>query len=523
MQDRNQCVIDIPTIRRLLGLGLATAIIYAIFSYGGIRSPDSEVEFRTAEALATHHGFAVTHRLPRLDGFGLPIGKDGQYYSLFGPGQPLASVPLVKLAMVLDKTGWYQNVPQFIPVSFYVGDGLFSFVRGEVPPDLEAHAVRFLVCLFNIIVGSLSVCFFFLLAKLLTQSDCAAWITSILFAFGSLMMPYCGTFFSEPLATFFVILSLYCIVWNDLTDQASKNTRLFSLFSSGVFLGMATTVHISSLLFAPFFFGYGTYAFLKTKKSLGSFLVSATIFSAGLVVFLLLLGYFNYARFGNIFETGRTAVASIDYADFVPPWKGLLGLIFSSGKGIVWYCPAAVVSCFFWRPFHRRFPALSWTILGSVLLRLLFIASRSDWHGGFSLGPRYLVMAIPLMILPLSESLAEWIHNRDIRTLWLFFPLVFGCIIQQIYFSLGEVFSFYHMINWTFRGRGINVFQNDALYLEWDKSPLLHLLQAFQGPSLLRLFHWSNGTLFCVCVGLGGALMILEYARSLRKQIGRWH
>jgi hypothetical protein len=515
-------VIDKSTIRQLAGIGMMTAMVYVIFSYGGIRSPDSEVVFRTAEAFATKGTFAVTARLPRLESFGLPTGKDGRYYSLFGPGQPLASVPFVELGLLINKTEWYKSVPDFIPISHYVGDGLFSFVRKEIPPDLEPHALRFLVCFFNIFVGSLCVCFFFLLVKLLTQSDFAARCSAILFAFGSLMMPYSGTFFSEPLATLFVILSFYCLVWNELTNGIPTKQKYFSLLASGLFLGMAITVHLSAILFAPFFFVYGLYPFLKTRWSAREFTVSGVIFSAGVGFFLVLLGYYNYVRFGDVLETGRTVLSKVEYATYVAPWRGLFGLIFGSGKGIIWYCPAAVMSLFFWRSFHKRFPAISYTTLGSVLLRFFFIASRSDWHGGFSLGPRYMVMAIPLMMLPFGNAIADWSRNKDMRSLWLFFLVVFGCVIQQIFFSLGEVFSFFHMINWTFIDHGINVLQYDALYLDWDKSPLFNLLDAKRGPYLMKFLPMSNSALFWVCAGITALLLFLEYVRMLDKYLGRW-
>jgi hypothetical protein len=336
-------------------------------------------------------------------------------------------------------------------------------------------------------------------------------------------MPYAGTFFSEPLATLFVILSVFFLVWNDLDKRTSIRQQYFSVLSAGIFLGMAVTVHISAILFAPLFVLYGVYPFVRTRWFSKEGVLSAIVFCVGIGIFLALLGYYDYFRFGNAFETGRTELSGVTYATFVAPWRGLYGLVLGSGKGIVWYCPGAVISLFFWRPFHKRFPALSYTILGSIVLRLLFIASRSDWHGGFSLGPRLLVMLIPLMMLPFGYAFAQWSNKRDIRMLWLSFALVAGCVFQQIYFSLGEIFSFFHMINWTFMEHGINVFQNDALYLDWDKSPLLFLLDAKRGPFLLRFIPMSNGTALLLCIVLAGTALGVGSIRLLTKTIGRWH
>ncbi len=526
-------MIDKSTVRQLASLGITTAIVYLFFSYGGIRSPDSEVMFRTAEALATNGSFGLTSQPTELknfgptpdptamQNFGLPAGKDGRFYSIFGPGQSLACVPIVELALLINKSGWYKSIPDFVPISHFVGIGVIEFVNGTTPADLKPHALRFLVCFSNVIVGSLCVCFFFLLVKLLTKSDFAARWAAILFAFGSLMMPYSGTFFSEPLATLFVILSLYCLVWNDLTDGISVNQKYFSLLSAGLFLGMATTVHISAILYSPFFFAYGLYPFLRKRWSVKEFMVVGAMFSAGLGLFVGLLGYYNYVRFGNVLETGRTAAHQLAYAVYVAPWRGLFGLVFGSGKGIVWYCPSAVISLFLWRPFHKRFPVLSYTILGSVLSRIVFVASRSDWHGGFSLGPRYLVLAVPLLMLPLGEVIADWTRKETMRTLWLFFLVTLACIFEQIYFSLGEIFSFLHMVKWELLSHGINVLANDALYLDWAYSPLLYLLDAKRGPFLMKYIHLNNGTLFWLCAVLAGMILFLEYVRMFGKYLGR--
>lgn len=87
----------------MAGLFFTAILVYTLFMYGGIRSPDSEVVFRTSEALATRNTFAVPEKLAAWPQFGLPKGRDGQRYSVFGPGQALAAMPLVKLGLWLEQ------------------------------------------------------------------------------------------------------------------------------------------------------------------------------------------------------------------------------------------------------------------------------------------------------------------------------------------------------------------------------------------------------------------------------------
>ena len=50
----------------------------------------------------------------------------------------------------------------------------------------------------------------------------------------------------------------------------------------------------------------------------------------------------------------------------------------------------------------------AWFILALSLTRWVFMACRSDWHGGWAIGPRYLIPAIPFMLVPLADWLERW-------------------------------------------------------------------------------------------------------------------
>jgi hypothetical protein len=132
-------------------------------------------------------------------------------------------------------------------------------------------------------------------------------------------------------------------------------------------------------------------------------------------------------------------------------------------------------------------------------------------------------MAIPLLMLPLGELIADWTRKESKRTLWLFFLVTLACVFEQIYFSLGEVFSFLHIVKWDLLSHGINVLADDALYLDWAYSPLLYLLDAKRGPFLLKYVHMSNGNLFWLCAALAGVILFLEYVRMFKKYLGRRH
>jgi hypothetical protein len=238
---------------------------------------------------------------------------------------------------------------------------------------------------------------------------------------------------------------------------------------------------------------------------------------------LAALGYFNYTRFGNVLQLGYTSNPNVSYGAFVAPWQGLMGLLLSSGKGLLWYCPVVMVGLILWRSFHTRFPALSITLLSAVMFRVCFIASRSDWHAGFSLGPRYLVLIVPLLILPAGETVAAWLRKEHISKLWLFSLLTLVFISEQLYFSVGEIFSFFHTIKWAYTLNGVDPFFHDIIYLDLHASPLLSLLELKRGPFLLRSLSMSNYALWGWTTVIAAGLLFCGNVGLLKRRFGRWH
>jgi hypothetical protein len=242
------------------------------------------------------------------------------------------------------------------------------------------------------------------------------------------------------------------------------------------------------------------------------------VFTAGFGLILALLAYYNFIRFNNIFETGRTIgnASAFYYGVFVIPWQGLWGLLFSPGKGLFVFCPAIILSAIIWITFHKQYRFLSSTILAAAALRLVFIATRSDWHGGFSLGPRYMVMLIPFLMLPIGVWINTMLQKKDVRGLCTFAIVSLLCIAQQLYFSVGEIFSFLHIMKKNAVHQGINVFKDNLLYLNWDLSPLRLLLKGKRGPLFLNFIEINNYALWLCLVLLSALFLCLVYAHVLK-------
>jgi hypothetical protein len=507
-------------IRRCaLAFFVASFDIYSLMSYGGVRSPDSEVVFRTGESLATRGTFAVAEELELWSAFGLPRGNNGNRYSIFGPGESVAIVPLIWLAQVLNETQWYEGVRDFIQPSHYVGNGLHLYMEGRSPSELEPHALRFVVSIFNVLASSLAVVCFLLLLNELVRCYATACLVTVLFAFGTPLFPYSGTLFSEPLATLLCLVSLYCLV-SSSAHSRSHATGPIRLAIAGLSLGAAILTHITAILFVPFFLFYAMYKAFRGNRRLSHLCMAGLCFGAGVAAALAVLGYYNYARFGHVLETGRTVDPRLEYGWFVAPWNGLYGLLFSPGKGLFLYAPAMLPALFLWPRFYRRQRILAVTLLSAALFRLVFIATRSDWSGGFCLGPRHMLMLMPFLLIPWGYFLRDLITKNRTACLWLFGMFVFACVSEQLYFCLGEVFSFLHIIKWKGWATGANVFENNGLYLTWSYSPLKGLLDGKRGPFLLQHLQLSNHALWRVCMAVAGGALFFTIA-CLRRALDR--
>lgn len=149
--------------------------------------------------------------------------------------------------------------------------------------------------------------------------------------------------------------------------------------TAGALLGAAILVRLDSVVLLPVYWvgageKRGYMAFLRT-----------------LIPFALAVMAYNRYRFGSVFDDGHSQdpAMALNLSS-----TGIVGLLFSPGKGLLWYAPmwgVAAVSCRnprLWLPF---------------ILSLLLHGFLYDWTGGTGWGPRFLFPALPLLFLPLLK------------------------------------------------------------------------------------------------------------------------
>ncbi len=463
---------------------------FALTSYAGLRSPDAEVMYETCEALVEDGRFGIDTPSSSWPGFGIAPGRDGRMHSIFGPVPSMVCAPILAALNRALEAGWLTRVEPQPSQNF--GNGLQAFGAGTpIVGDERPHIRRGLMTLvLGSLISALGVLVFFVLSRRLTSDD-SALAAALVYAFASPTWWYSGTFFSEPFAVLFVLLSLLALDGDRPTGAAL----------AGVSLGVAVGAHVTAVLFIPFF------AWIAFRSSAdGRSGRAVAWFCGGLAVPLTLLGIYNSLRFGSPLETGRwanlSAAQTFGYGVFTAPWRALWAMAVSPAKGFVLFFPSVLIAAFAWRSFRRVRPIWADAILAAVVVRYVFIATRSDWHGGFALGPRLLLLAVPLVLL----SVGPWLGTLPARSRFAVLGAAFACSAQQACLVVKDVITAFRYQMIVAENAGALPFENDRIYVEWSLSPWVSLPLMNRAPWLLKTVPVSDVTLI---VGLAGALGVM--------------
>jgi hypothetical protein len=325
-------------------LALGTGLIYLAFLPPGIYSIDGNSLLAVAESIVPRHNVTVPA------GLGIP-GRDGQIYSTWYPLQSLLSIPVVMAA---------SGVSHFLHVPLHF---VAAALAGVVPVVFTAATVA-LVALISLQLGS---------------TLQGARRSALCFAGGTIALAYARTFYAEPLLSLLVAAGIYLVFVR--SNRAILVATLVALFAvlakpTGIFLGPALAVY------------------LLLKKTPARFALTPAV-GAGLGLFLYSL--YNLFRFGNPRYFGPPWVFSLSALP-----EGLAGLLFSPGRGIIWYCPAVLLAILGLRKAWKTKPTEA-LLISALFVGFLGLHSAVPyWHGGWSWGPRYLLPVLPGLMAMMS-------------------------------------------------------------------------------------------------------------------------
>ncbi|MCA9689840.1 MAG: hypothetical protein KC636_09535 [Myxococcales bacterium] len=382
-----------PGWRALLALFLTCASIYLWTAPGRIQFPDDEIVFQTTERLYLDGTLAIPG-IPKRTGeprdrpdgtFGWALGVDGRRYGFFGHGLSIAALPAYALA---DAT--FDHVPH--TWAHAVRSDHFVFHARSPRGDWT----RLVVSLTNCLLTAASACALALWIAALGLGRRAALLTGLAYALGTAAWAYSRTFLSEPLSA----LTLLCGAW--LVARFHQTRAPWRLWAAGLVCGLSAHVHLLNVIALPCFVGYALLPLTPGERRRSRAAIVGALALGAVALAALLVD--QHLRFGSPFETGRYD----HYSRYVAPLEGIVAQLVGPGRSVFVYAPAALVGLWGLRAARRRVPAALWFGLSLLAARLLFVACRSDWWGGWGVGPRYLAPAIPFMLVPLAALLADW-------------------------------------------------------------------------------------------------------------------
>lgn len=416
-----------------LALWLCCAVIYLCCAPGRILYPDDEIVFQTTRALWERGDLAI-EGIPKRTGepedrpdgtFGWAPGVDGRRYGFFGHALSVVALPLYGLGRAA-----IEGAP---PAWRHVIRSDHYFMHRRSP---RADWPRLTVSLTNCFVTAFAVLLLVEWLRALGHRDRVAVLTGLVYALGTSAWPYSRTFLSEPLSAAALLACAWGIAQYHRHRAGEAATARRWLWMAAAVAGLSVHAHVLNLLAIPCLLGYAALPVLREPGALSR---ERTAWAVALLLGCIgpvLLGVTQALRFGSPWETGRYD----HYGYFVDPLPGLVGQLVGPGRSILLYSPALLVALLGWRRALDRRRAAALLVLAVFVTRWGFVSTRSDWWGGWGIGPRYLLPVVPFLLLPLAELLEDLRHAGRGRRIAVALALL-ACVAVELHLSRHSIFE----------------------------------------------------------------------------------
>ncbi len=365
------------------------------------------------------------------------------------------------------------------------------------------------VWLFNVFVVSGIVGMIFCLVRALNFSAASAAIASLTAGFGTNLWAYSQTFFREPLSAFFILGALLLI---QLGRQRRPSARLGSLALAAGSLCLAVLTKQSALFALPALLIFAMPAAGDASHRWARRLVSLPLALLAVISLLMLVDPLpaSLAAFLNEFGLDARYAGAALRAYLLSPG----GSVWGTSPVVLLAIPGCLM---LWRQGRVRLVlAIAMMIIGYVLGHAL--TTGAHWFGGLSWPPRFLLPALPAVMLaaaPLAQKMLSLGRVR-LRLIWIGL-LAYGIWIQFSGVSLS--LSHYSQLLPP-ESQGLaewlpSLFQPQ--YFRWVLLPQLWQALGFD-------FLWTRGQLpiWVLSFGILTAGALYTLIRLLRAPSSRW-
>lgn len=291
---------------------------------------------------------------------------DGLLRTSVEPAQPVLSVPLYWIAYHLP---WVGNV----------------------------HALY----LFAPLVTALAAAVLYLFARSLGYTNRVAVIAALLFGLGTIVWPYTKTYFREPLNMLLILSAAFLAHrWREAFN--AERSGHWSLLAAFIVVTLFSLLSKEAAIIAlPALAAYALPQFkflVQRRRQIIPIAITLIAIAAAFVVAVTVLPEMTYSL-ATRYEFGQRLVRF--QRGITQAGPGILGYLFSPGKGIWWYSPILLLALAAPRLLPRTRWRESWLPLGLALWFVVAYATvrGEQWQGGTGWGARYMVPIIPFLML----------------------------------------------------------------------------------------------------------------------------
>jgi len=366
----------LPSPLAAIVIAYAAALLALQFHFPRFPSPNERTRLYQLEAIVNDGRLAIDGALERYGDIEDKVVVEGESHANKPPGLTLLALPgyaaahaLAQLAGAELPMAWGLYVARITAVSLPAIWFVLAFARHlhrrGLAPDLAAMIVAGL-------------------------------------AFGTGLLPYGAQLMAHATAAAF-IGGAALVLLGDSPDPARRLGRAALLAGAAVACEYPAALPATVLL--------GGYAAVHGRSwralaHLGSGLLPAAV---------LVLGY-NGVVFGNPLDLGYGHHVSANFAEVhssgllgfgLPTMFRLNGLLTSVSRGLFAWSPLLLLALPGLVLRARRSALEAGLLGGGALALILFIAGYPNWHGGWTVGPRYLVAVVPLLGLLVADAVAS--------------------------------------------------------------------------------------------------------------------
>jgi hypothetical protein len=217
--------------------------------------------------------------------------------------------------------------------------------------------------------------------------------------YASFIFAYAGTYTGHLLSGVFALTGYIFL---------KKKNYLFS----GIMVGLALATEFPVGILVP---AWAILIYLNEKK-----ISKPILFGLGLIPGIAIVLWYNYHLTGSItktpynFEVHQEKQNAQELGFNMPTFSAFWGLVFSTYRGVLFYTPVLILMLWyvlkngyentFKNAKNKMKIVIGWSknyLLITIIAYLILYSSYYQWPGGWSLGPRYL---IPMVMIVLYEG-----------------------------------------------------------------------------------------------------------------------